>query len=327
MEPAVLRIDAGCAVGANGVTHIIEAGLRQRPKILGALEADPRDQLVGVGAEARQHEAGIAARRVAGEAAGLQHHDGPAAARHFPRRGQAREPAADDADIDVEIERQLRARRRVRLSSRRTNYCRRPRVAIVVTHQDGIRLLPPNAAAVRQAVHRPHDYVGFGVLARTRHFSRESDITAMRRLMLLRHAKTERAEPGERDRDRKLMKRGRNDAPVIGAYMAHHDLVPDLALVSPAVARAGNLGARCCHASPKTPKMATDDRIYNADTAQLADVVRETRAAKSLLLVGHNPGFHELAVQLIASGDVDLRESAQGRPADIGPRRHRSADR
>ena len=56
----------------------------------------------------------------------------------------------------------------------------------------------------------------------------------MRRLMLLRHAKTERPEPGERDRDRKLMKRGRADAPVIGAYMAHHGLGPDLALVSPA---------------------------------------------------------------------------------------------
>jgi len=39
----------------------------------------------------------------------------------------------------------------------------------------------------------------------------------MRRLMLLRHAKTERAEPGERDRDRKLMKRGRADGPIVGA--------------------------------------------------------------------------------------------------------------
>ena len=36
----------------------------------------------------------------------------------------------------------------------------------------------------------------------------------MRRLMLLRHAKTERPEPGERDRDRKLTKRGRADAPL-----------------------------------------------------------------------------------------------------------------
>ena len=57
----------------------------------------------------------------------------------------------------------------------------------------------------------------------------------MSRLMLLRHAKTASAEPGENDRDRKLTARGRADAPVIGAYMAHHRLVPDLALVSPAV--------------------------------------------------------------------------------------------
>jgi phosphohistidine phosphatase len=128
----------------------------------------------------------------------------------------------------------------------------------------------------------------------------------MRRLMLLRHAKTERGEAGERDRDRKLMKRGRNDAPVIGAYMAHHSLVPDLALVSPA-ARAQETWALVAPCFAKTPKMATDDRIYNASTAQLADVIRETRAAKSLLLVGHNPGFHELAVQLVAAGDVDLR--------------------
>ena len=62
----------------------------------------------------------------------------------------------------------------------------------------------------------------------------ESDIAAMRRLMLLRHAKTERAVPGKRDRDRKLTKRGHTDARAIGAYMAQHGLVSDLALVSPA---------------------------------------------------------------------------------------------
>jgi phosphohistidine phosphatase len=39
----------------------------------------------------------------------------------------------------------------------------------------------------------------------------------MRRLMLLRHAKTERPTPGQRDRERMLTKRGRADAPAIGA--------------------------------------------------------------------------------------------------------------
>ena len=52
--------------------------------------------------------------------------------------------------------------------------------------------------------------------------------------MLLRHAKSERAEPGASDRDRRLAPRGRTDAPKIGAYMARHGFVPDLALVSAA---------------------------------------------------------------------------------------------
>jgi phosphohistidine phosphatase len=129
----------------------------------------------------------------------------------------------------------------------------------------------------------------------------------MRRLMLLRHAKTERAEAGQRDRDRKLMKRGRDDAPVIGAYMAHHGFVPDLALVSPAT-RTQETWALVAPCFAEAPRMATDERIYNVTTRQLFEVVAETKAAKALLLIGHNPSFHELAVQMIASGDVNLRE-------------------
>jgi phosphohistidine phosphatase len=129
----------------------------------------------------------------------------------------------------------------------------------------------------------------------------------MRRLLLLRHAKTERAEAGERDRDRKLTKRGRNDAPIIGAYMAKHAFVPDLALVSPAT-RTLETWALVAPCFPKTPRMATEDRIYNAGAPQLFEIITETGAAKSLLMVGHNPGFHELAVHLVAAGDVNLRE-------------------
>ena len=136
---------------------------------------------------------------------------------------------------------------------------------------------------------------------------RGDDITGMRRLMLLRHAKTERADPGDRDRDRKLTKRGRSDASMIGAYMAHHSFVPDLTLVSPA-ARAQETWALVAPCFAEAPRTVTDDRIYNANISQLVEVITETKSAKALLLVGHNPSFHELAVQLIASGDVNLRE-------------------
>jgi phosphohistidine phosphatase len=129
----------------------------------------------------------------------------------------------------------------------------------------------------------------------------------MRRLMLLRHAKTERAEPGERDRDRRLTKRGRADAPVIGAYMARHGLTPDLAIVSPA-RRAQETWTLLAAAFAKAPRVAGEERIYNANTDSLIEVIGETRAARSLLIVGHNPGLHDLAVQLIASGNVEPRQ-------------------
>jgi phosphohistidine phosphatase len=129
----------------------------------------------------------------------------------------------------------------------------------------------------------------------------------MRRLLLLRHAKTERPGPGERDRERKLTKRGRADAPVIGAYMAHHGLVPDLALVSPA-ARAVETWTLVAAALGKVPRVVKDERIYNAEAEALIGVIREARDARVLLVVGHNPGLQDLAVRLIASGDVETRE-------------------
>ena len=129
----------------------------------------------------------------------------------------------------------------------------------------------------------------------------------MRRLLLLRHAKTERADPGQRDRDRKLTKRGRDDAAVIGAYMARHGLTPDLALVSPAK-RAQETWALLAPAFAKAPRLFNEEHIYNATTEALFKIISETRSAHSLVVVGHNPGLHDVAVALIASDDVDARE-------------------
>jgi phosphohistidine phosphatase len=129
----------------------------------------------------------------------------------------------------------------------------------------------------------------------------------MRRLMLLRHAKTERAAPGERDRERELMPRGRADAAAIGAYMAHHDLIPDLALVSPAT-RAQQTWTLVAGGFAKAPPMANDERIYNANPAALIGVIGGAATPHTLVVVGHNPGLHDLALILIGSGGKDMRE-------------------
>jgi phosphohistidine phosphatase len=130
----------------------------------------------------------------------------------------------------------------------------------------------------------------------------------MRRLLLLRHAKTERAAPGEHDRDRKLMERGRTDASIIGAYLVRHRFGPELALVSPAT-RAAETWALVAAAFPEaSPRVVSDERIYNAVPETLMGLIRETTQAHSVIVVGHNPSLHDLALQLIASGDVEARE-------------------
>jgi len=135
-----------------------------------------------------------------------------------------------------------------------------------------------------------------------------TELLVIMRLILLRHAKTEKAEPGMADRERALNARGQSDAPVIGAYMARHKLVPDLALVSTA-RRTRETWDRIAGALTKKPAVAYEDRLYDAGVQAILAVLKETDPAVGILLViGHNPGLHDIARHLIASGDVEARE-------------------
>ena len=127
------------------------------------------------------------------------------------------------------------------------------------------------------------------------------------RLMLFRHAKAEKGAPGMRDRDRELAPRGLKDAPRMGAYMARHKLIPDLVLVSPA-RRTRETWDGLATALPTRP-VTFEDRLYESGHEAILATVRETEAAvTTLLVVGHNPGLHDTARLLIASGDVEARE-------------------
>jgi phosphohistidine phosphatase len=130
----------------------------------------------------------------------------------------------------------------------------------------------------------------------------------MRRLMLLRHAKSDWSAPGGRDLDRALSSRGREAAPKMGAYMARHALVPDLILASPATRVAETL-EHILPAFKTAPKVRREERIYESGADTLLAVIKETpKTVHSLLLVGHNPGMAELASLLIAAGDIAARQ-------------------
>lgn len=131
----------------------------------------------------------------------------------------------------------------------------------------------------------------------------------MRRLYLLRHSKTEPGEPGRPDRSRALTERGRDDAGRMGAYLERHALMPARVLLSPA-RRVQETWQYLTEAVRKAPAAATVDNIYDASASDIMAAIADTPAdVPSLMIVGHNPTLHEVAVALIASGDIDTREA------------------
>ena len=110
------------------------------------------------------------------------------------------------------------------------------------------------------------------------------------------------------DRARVLVERGRKDAAKIGAYMAGHALIPDRVVISPA-ARTQETWKFAATAFRPAPAAMTAEQLYDATPHAIFAVIKQTPAsAHTLLVVGHNPGLHEVALMLIASGDIDTRE-------------------
>ncbi|MCC6888555.1 MAG: histidine phosphatase family protein [Hyphomicrobiales bacterium] len=128
------------------------------------------------------------------------------------------------------------------------------------------------------------------------------------RLLIVRHAKAEKGAPGTRDRERPLAPRGFKDAPRLGAYMAHHELLPHHALVSPA-RRTRETWEGLASALPEPVPALFDDRLYESQPETILAAIRETeRTVPTLLVLGHNPGLQDAARLLIAAGDVEARE-------------------
>lgn len=128
----------------------------------------------------------------------------------------------------------------------------------------------------------------------------------MKRLTLLRHAKTEAAQSGQDDWDRELEPRGQRDAPEMARRLRERKLKPDRIITSPA-ARAlatANFFAHDLHVPAS--KLVQDERLYLAAPKVLLQVIHELGGTdKHLMIVGHNPGLTEFAERISAERDID----------------------
>ncbi|MEU2428843.1 MULTISPECIES: histidine phosphatase family protein [unclassified Streptomyces] len=126
---------------------------------------------------------------------------------------------------------------------------------------------------------------------------------AATRLVLLRHAKS--AWPDVADHDRPLAPRGRRDAPAAGRLLREHGYVPDLVVCSTARRARETWELAAAELGTRVP-VRYDERVYGADPAELAGVLRELPVeVGTALLVGHNPGIEDLAGGLTGEDDGD----------------------
>jgi phosphohistidine phosphatase len=111
----------------------------------------------------------------------------------------------------------------------------------------------------------------------------------VKRLYLIRHAKSSWANPGLDDIDRPLNKRGKNDVPFMGMRLHKHGILPDLIYSSPAK-RAKNTAmsiAACVGYPPE--RIEQHAGIYSSDVNRLLELVQDTDDhVESAFLVGHN---------------------------------------
>lgn len=126
----------------------------------------------------------------------------------------------------------------------------------------------------------------------------------MKTLTLLRHAKSDWGDDRLDDHDRPLAPRGEQACARIGAWLARETEAPQLVLCSSAL-RARQTLERVVPHLPTRPAVRVEDSLYLAGPSGLLDAVKGVEdEVTRLLLVGHNPGMHALAVQLAGRGDA-----------------------
>lgn len=124
-------------------------------------------------------------------------------------------------------------------------------------------------------------------------------------LILMRHAKSSWADAGLDDFDRPLNARGRQAAPVMAAALVGLELRPTLVLCSPAARTWETLQIVL-----ETPGCGDwravarfEPSLYLADPATILSCLAErATGCRQVLVIGHNPGLHELAVMLAGDG-------------------------
>jgi phosphohistidine phosphatase len=123
-------------------------------------------------------------------------------------------------------------------------------------------------------------------------------------LTLLRHGKSNWDDDSLDDFERPLAKRGLKAASDVGRQLAKLGPLPDLILCSTAVRTRATLSLVLAEWDAPAPDIRYDDSLYLAlPETILEEVQRQGGENSHVMVVGHNPGLHGLALTLTGSGN------------------------
>ncbi len=118
----------------------------------------------------------------------------------------------------------------------------------------------------------------------------------MKKLLLVRHAKSDWSTPGQKDFDRPLNNRGNKNAPEMAKRLVKKGIIPQQIVSSPAKRALTTAGYFAEAFNFKKSDIQQEKAIYEANTTALLQVINKLDNDYDFIaLFGHNPGFTDLA--------------------------------
>jgi phosphohistidine phosphatase len=135
---------------------------------------------------------------------------------------------------------------------------------------------------------------------------------SMDRLILFRHGKAEPESASGEDFERRLAPRGEREAAQMGERLAALGFRPELVLVS-AAQRTRDTWAAAAPALGD-PEVRYEDDLYHAEAGLVRSLAEQAGAGRgAVMVIGHNPGLHELAFRLMLEGEASAELVAKTR--------------
>lgn len=128
----------------------------------------------------------------------------------------------------------------------------------------------------------------------------------MKRLLAIRHAKSDWGDPALSDHDRPLNDRGLRDAPIMAEHLKSLAVQPDVILSSSANRAITTAKMLASHLGFDDSKIIQSEDWYLASSAQLLKAVQSVdESANTVMIFGHNPGMHDFSTRMLQSGSIN----------------------